>query len=388
MSETLPPRPALDWYRKAAKTKLLELRSVDPGARLAEAQLIVAREHGFASWRRLKARIDELVTDLPALFAAIRRDDRDQLRRMLADRPHLARVADGHGQTALHVAAEDNNPDAVDLLLAARADPGAAFGQSAHTALSWALTTMAFDSAAALVRGGVEPDLFCAAGMGDLGRVRAFFDPQGRLRAPASRTGSSRYSPGGTRRPLPTEPREVIADALYLACRNGQAEVVRELLGHAPDLSFRAFLGGTPLHWAHFGASRAVIDMLLAAGADPGLRDQEYGCTPRAFGICVAASWGFLSPFLAVLRNDPGTINLLDGRGTALHEAARAGQEAVVKLLLQVGADRSIRDHQGKTALDLAVAAGHAAVVDLLRPGAGGAAGGDPGLGTGPAGVD
>jgi ankyrin repeat protein len=59
-----------------------------------------------------------------------------------------------------------------------------------------------------------------------------------------------------------------------------------------------------------------------------------------------------------------------------------------VKILLRAGADRSIRDHQGKTALELAVAAGHRAVVELLRPGAGGAAGGDAGLGTGPASVD
>jgi len=366
MSERLPARPALDWYRKAAKKTLAELREKDPKARLADAQLAVAREHGFPSWRRLKARIEELTVHLPALFAAIRRDDRPLIRAMLAERPELARAADGDGQTALHVAAEDNNPDAVDLLLARQADTRAYFGRSAHTALSWALTTRAFDSAAALVRGGVEPDLFCAAGLGDVARVRAFFDEAGRLRPGASRTGSSRHV-DGKGLGMPTEPREVISDALYLACRNGRTEVVRELLGHDPDLSFRAFIGGTPLHWAHFGAERAVIELLHAAGADPTLRDHEYHCTPRAFGICVAASWGFLSVFVRVLQNDPASLHLLDGRGTALHEAARAGQDKVVKILLQAGADRSVRDGEGKTALDLAAAAGHAAVVELLR---------------------
>jgi ankyrin repeat protein len=366
MSKSLPARPALDWYRKAAKKTLDELRARDPKARLADAQLALAREYGFSSWRSLKARIDQLVLELPALFQAIRRDDRPAIRRWLEDRPQLATAADGEGQTALHVAAEDNNPDAVDLLLAARADARAYFGQSAHTALSWALTTRAFDAATALVRGGVTPDLFCAAGLGDVERVRAFFDEGGHLRPDASRTGSSRYAPDGTRLPYPREPREVISDALYLACRNGQTEVVRELLGHAPDLSFRAFIGGTPLHWAYFGAQRAVIHLLLAAGADPTLRDHEYRCTPRAFGICVAASWGFMSVFIGVLKCDPGAINLLDGRGTALHEAARAGQVAVAKILLQVGADRSIRDPEGKTALELAEASGHDEVARLL----------------------
>jgi ankyrin repeat protein len=368
MSQSLPVRPALDWYRKAAKRLLAEMRASDPAAKLADAQLAVAREHGFPSWRKLKARIDELVIDLPALFAAIRQDDRPLIRRMLEEKPQLARVADGGGQTALHVAAEDNNPDAVDLLLAHSADPGARFGRSAHNALSWALTTRAFDSAAALVRGGVTPDLFCAAGLGDVERVRAFFDERGQLVAGASRTGSSRRAPDGTALPSPpVEPREVISDALYLACRNGRADVVRELLARGPDLSFRAFIGGTPLHWAYFGGERAVIEMLLAAGADPTLRDREYHCTPRAFGLCVSASWGFMGPFVAALRAEPAAVNLLDGRGTPLHEAARAGQQAAVKLLLQAGADRTLRDPEGKTALDWARAGNHTAVAALLE---------------------
>jgi ankyrin repeat protein len=363
---SIPARPALDWYRKAAKKRLAELRAKEPSSRLADAQLAVAREHGFSSWRKLRGRIDELAVDLPALFGAIRRDDRALIKQLLDDKPSLARIADADGQTALHVAAEDNNPDAVDLLLAAKADVAAPFGRSAHTALSWALTTRAFDSAAALVRGGVEPDLFCAAGLGDVARVRAFFDGDGRLRAGASRTGSSRHV-DGKRLPLPVDDREVVSDALYLACRNGRTEAVRELLRHDPDLSFGAFIGGTPLHWAYFGAERAVIELLVTAGADQSLRDHEYRCTPRAFGICVAASWGFMSVFLRVLQNDPASIHLLDGRGTALHEAARAGQKQVVEILLKAGADRTVRDGDGKTPLDLAVASGHAGVAELLR---------------------
>jgi ankyrin repeat protein len=366
-SKPLPARPALDWYRKAAKKKLDELRAAgDPGARLADAQLAIAREYGFASWRKLKARIDELVVDLPALFRAIHDDDRATIGRLLAARPNLARAADGDGRTALHVAAESNNPDAVDLLLAAKADAGAYYGQSAHNALSWALTTRAYESARALVRGGLEPDLFCAAGMGDVARVRAFFDERGQLRPGASRTGSSRYTPDGGRLRPPIAEREVISDALYIACRNGMTEVVRELLGKEPDLGFRAFIGGTPLHWAYYGGEKAVVDLLLAAGADPTARDHEYRCTPRAFGPCVTAGWGLVRQLVAVLRNDPGALNILDGRGTPLHEAAREGQDATVELLLRTGADSTIRDAEGKTALDLALAAGHVRTSQLL----------------------
>ena len=68
----LPPRPSLEYARKEAKALLRRLRAGDPEAlararsrhpridgtdptatRLADAQLVLAREHGFASWPRL-----------------------------------------------------------------------------------------------------------------------------------------------------------------------------------------------------------------------------------------------------------------------------------------------------------------------------------------------
>jgi ankyrin repeat protein len=367
MSETLPAHPDLDWYKKAAKQQLLSLRASNPAAKLADAQLAIAREHGFASWRKLKERIDQITTDLPALFDAIKRDDRTLIAQLLKRKPALARAADANGHTALHVAAEDNNPDAIAILLASKANVQASFGQSAHTALSWALTTRAFDSAAALVRGGVKPDFFCAAGLGDLDRVKTFFDHKGNLRPNASHTGSSRFAPDGSRLPCPpTESRELISDALYFACRNGHATVTRELLAHDPDLSFRAFMGGTPLHWAYFGGNRKIVELLLAHGADPNLRDSVFHCTARTFGLCVAANWGFAPILIKTLQCDPTGLNTLDGRGTPLHEAARSGNAQIVQILLKIGADPKVRDREHKTALDRAVAGKHDATAAIL----------------------
>ena len=70
MSKTLPERPNLDWYRKAAKKSLRELRARDPKAQLADAQLAGAREHGFSSWRKLTAAILK-ATAAPAPTAVI-----------------------------------------------------------------------------------------------------------------------------------------------------------------------------------------------------------------------------------------------------------------------------------------------------------------------------
>lgn len=56
----IPARPSLEWLRKLAKDRLAELRIAWPEAKLAEAQLQVAREFDFPSWRAMKARIDRL----------------------------------------------------------------------------------------------------------------------------------------------------------------------------------------------------------------------------------------------------------------------------------------------------------------------------------------
>lgn len=365
-SHELPVRPDHNWYKKAAKKRLDQLREHHPDAKLADAQLALAREHGFASWRKLKDRIDQL-TDLPRLFDAIQRDDRPAIRALIEASPRLLRLPGPQGQTAIHVAAECNNPDAIEILLRHRADPQTYFGASGHNALSWALTVGATDAADALVKNGLEPDFFCAAGIGDLARMQSFFDARGRLRKNASRTGSSRWVEGKRMPVPPSTARECISDALYFSSRNGHAQVVRELLAHDPDLSFRAFLGGTALHWAYFSGQPEVVKLLLQAGADPTLRDQEYNCTPRAFGICVAAGWGFPRIFERVLHMDPKAVNILEGRATPLHEAAREGHKEIVAALLAAGADPSLHDSEGRTALDLARLGNQESVVEILE---------------------
>ncbi len=66
MSRSLPSRANLEHLRNEAKQRLKTMQAQDPGARLADAQLAIAREYGFASWRRLKAAVDEQDRSAPA----------------------------------------------------------------------------------------------------------------------------------------------------------------------------------------------------------------------------------------------------------------------------------------------------------------------------------
>src|SRR5262245_6703411 len=65
MSQQLPARPNLEWLKKISKERLEALRVANPKAKLSEAQLAVAREYGFLSWRKLEAKVEEIRAALP-----------------------------------------------------------------------------------------------------------------------------------------------------------------------------------------------------------------------------------------------------------------------------------------------------------------------------------
>jgi ankyrin repeat protein len=118
----LPARPSLEYLKKLAKDRLREMRAAAPEAKLSDAQLAVAREHGFSSWRALRAEVEQRGAGATeAFFAACAAGDLPALRERLDRDPELANARDEHGATALHTALP--HPDAVRLLLERGADP-------------------------------------------------------------------------------------------------------------------------------------------------------------------------------------------------------------------------------------------------------------------------
>src|SRR5579862_1013895 len=106
----LPERASLEYLKKLAKERLQELRQVDPQAKLAAALLAVARDHGFSSWRALKAEIEQRQTrNASVFFDACAKGDVQTLLTLLANAPGLVRAskpdARYDGWTGLHAAA-------------------------------------------------------------------------------------------------------------------------------------------------------------------------------------------------------------------------------------------------------------------------------------------
>jgi ankyrin repeat protein len=65
---------------------------------------------------------------------------------------------------------------------------------------------------------------------------------------------------------------------LHKACWHKQIAIIGTILAYGPDMNSRGCYGRTPLHYAvHEGRaiSIPIVGILLAVGADPGLRDDN-----------------------------------------------------------------------------------------------------------------
>jgi ankyrin repeat protein len=312
----LPARPDLDQLRRQAKDLLGDARQGDPAAlarvravsdrpTLAAAQLALAREHGFASWARLKAevtrraildgrdlaRLAALLAEDPAqataklehwrdhpkgasplgYVAMLRYDTARGLWRDVAGTGPLARALleagapvdgdPGDPETPLITAASYGDAAVARVLIEAGADleataaadaggvPGAtALGHAAVFGMTEVLDVLV--AAGARVHGIEE-----AAAAGDLdGWLEDRTPPDARVRA------------------------------LVMAADHQRLEVIDRLVAAGtPVDAVDPVWGRHPLRLAAANGRPAGVRRLLAHGADPDLRDAEHRRTPLAW---------------------------------------------------------------------------------------------------------
>jgi ankyrin repeat protein len=341
----------------------------------ADARLVLAREHGFASWAQFRKHVEGLAESgepFRRAFKAIQAHDRAALGDLLERYPGLvsargtngndllglaaggrrghplvrellARGADpssanDRGWTPLHQAGYSNDVDLARLLL----DAGARTDLYGHgeggTPLAAALFWGNAKVAAVLAEREVVPNnLRIAAGLGRLDLIRALVRADGSLsEAAGAARGFYRPHTGFPIWEPSDDPQEILDEALVWAAKSDRVEVLAPLVELGADADGDPYRG-TALIWAAACGRVASIERLIELGADPS-RQATFGGPDHGQGV------------------------------TALHIAAQSGQMKAVQALLAAGADPALADDlYGGPPAGWAEHGGHAAIAAYLR---------------------
>jgi ankyrin repeat protein len=194
------------------------------------------------------------------IFSAIVFNMADEVRRIVASDPGALSRRQSHNEDfrlPLHVAVLRNRPEMVALLLELGADPLATDG-TGYPAAAYATDPDVDRSVMEMIRARVgTTDLFTDLALGD-------WDSAARL----LRENPDVVKPGGA-----------ASGVLHLMAKRNNVAAVKWLLDHGVDPNARWNHWDaevTPLHLATLGKHPEVVRVLLAAGADPTIRDSKH----------------------------------------------------------------------------------------------------------------
>ena len=414
------PIQSLESMRKQAKRLLKSIRAGDtelvqryhprpdqPEFKLADAQLILARQHGFASWPKLKhhaERVWQPPQELSGFFECAilnygnwHPSHAEKAREMTPPARDLyvaATVGDAefvrrHGNTdtvdrpggpfqwpALLYACYSRVADTLEagqVLLQKGADPNAGFLWNGNLPPFTALTGVLGEGeagvnhpphprrdefAVSLLEAGADPN--------DGQALYNLTDRDNKYLRLLLKYGLGKPRSG----PWQQDPAALLTEELWCASRENRKERARILLEHGADPNAPGVRDGrTPYERALMSGNDAIAEMLLEYGAEPvklskkqaffsacvsGRREearrQRVELSPEESADLVHRAAAARRPEALRLVAELGfDVNAMVLSRTPLHDAAWRGELDTIRLLLELGADPCIRDgeHQG-----------------------------------------
>ena len=250
--------------------------------------------------------------------------------------------ANDRGWTPLHQAAYRNDPGMAEVLL----DAGAGVTAMAHgeggTPLAVALFWGNREAAEVIARAGVVPNnLRMAAGLGLEDLVRQCFTADGTLTSEARR-GRAFYRPhSGFPAWRPSDdPQEVLDEALVWATKSDRVSVMPLLVERGARVNADPYRG-TPLIWAAATGRLDAARWLLDNGANINLRatfgGQSHGSAVTALHLAAQRDQAAMVDLLLARGADPTIEDALyhsTALGWARHDGARRAQEVLEKVIV------------------------------------------------------
>jgi len=388
MSKQLPPSPSLEQLKKQAKSLLKRQQAADSEALtrirenhprwrnlskeqvaaspfvLADAQLVIASEYGFASWSKLQSHVKtlEAASSTAEAVASLRdaagRGDLGRLNALLDAHPELIDERGGEGvRTALHHAVFGNSEAAVKLLLERGGNPNIRCeGDNAYP-LHFAVEKHRLPIVRLLVEHGAdtigENDYH---ELGVIGWATAwdYIQPNPEIVAYLLAHGA-RHN-------------------IFSAVAMGEAGVIRELVARTPNDLERRMNGmrmrPMPLHLAVMKSQPASLTTLLSLGANTESLDEagfsaldvaalrgrhdlaqvllERGAQVR---LPAAVALDRTTDVERLLRRDPGTLKPGGLWGNLILRASEHAPGDVIETLIRNGASVNVHDNP-KTSID------------------------------------
>uniref|UniRef100_A0A8C5WD73 Fibronectin type III and ankyrin repeat domains 1 n=1 Tax=Leptobrachium leishanense TaxID=445787 RepID=A0A8C5WD73_9ANUR len=153
-------------------------------------------------------------------------------------------------------------------------------------------------------------------------------------------------------------------NSLMLACFSGHLDVVQCLRERGASWEGRDRCGSTAMHWAADGGHLNIIQWMIDDGCEVDVKDHSSQWTPLMRVSAITGYTDVARCFIMAGAN----VNAKDSDGkTPLMIATLNNHVGLVRLLVEKGADRSIKNEYGISIIDMAKAFNRQNVADILE---------------------